>query len=601
MKVSLKADKKKQRAKGDGVFLVLWGGICDYVSKSWSVLALILAAFLFSAALAFVKVSTAATVSSFDVNRWEVGQVSDVTIVSPKAFPPDYENPISIAAGEKIIRKGFPITQDALDKLKKMATSPIYVDYRAFANSTIYFALIAALFFFLFSKIYFRDKKIEFKELATECCLYALVLVAVVFGMKSSRFATPYAICALIPSALCVFLTAILFGQLNALFFSIIISLAVLNVFSYETVPFIFTLTTSLAATRLVRKIDRRTDMVLVSGMQALLNMVFLMALKIIFNSPLKEDAWVFAAAALNGFFSGILCLGLLTPLELLLNTASLFRLVDLSDLNNPLMKKMLLTASGTYNHSLMVANLAEAACNEVGANSLLARVGAYYHDIGKIDNPEYFVENQTGENIHDEINPSLSVSIIRSHVKRGVEKARAMRLPQQIIDIISEHHGNQVIAYFYNEAKQANPDAKAEDYSYTGSPPRSKESAIVMLADTVEAACRSLEKPSVPRLEKFVTTLIRSKIDHNQLENCTLTFSDLSKIHGAFIQILAGYYHSRTKYPDQKDPDEDTKGGAAQDSQSTSDDKKTQKTDKASKGDTSDKTDKEQKVKKAT
>ena len=598
MKVSLKGDKKKGKQKEDGVLSELWGSICTYVEKSWSVLALVCAAFLFSAALAFVKVSTAATVSSFDVTRWEVGQISDVTIVSPKTFPPDYDDPVTIEAGEKIIRKGFPITQEALNKLNKMASSPIYIDYRAFANSTIYFALIAVLFFFLFNKIYFKDKKIEFKEIATECCLYALVLAAVVFGMKSSRFSTPYAICALIPSALCVFLTAILFGQLNALFFSLIISLAVLNIFSYETVPFIFTLATSLAATRLVRKIDRRTDMVLVSVLQALLNTVFLMALKIIFNSPLKEDVWVFAAAALNGFFSGILCLGLLTPLELLLNTASLFRLVDLSDLNNPLMKKMLLTASGTYNHSLMVANLAEAACNEVGANSLLARVGAYYHDIGKIDNPEYFVENQTGENIHNEINPSLSVSIIRSHVKRGVEKARAMRLPQQIIDIISEHHGNQVIAYFYNEAKQANPDVKAEDYSYTGSPPRTKESAIVMLADTVEAACRSLEKPSVPRLEKFVTTLIRSKIDHNQLENCTLTFSDLSKIHGAFIQILAGYYHSRTKYPDQKDPDEDAKGQKAQ---GTADDKKTQKTDKADKNDKSDKADKEQKTKKAT
>ena len=147
-------------------------------------------------------------------------------------------------------------------------------------------------------------------------------------------------------------------------------------------------------------------------------------------------------------------------------------------------------------------------------------------------------------------------MSIIRSHVKRGVEKARALRLPKQIIDIIIEHHGNQVIAYFYNEAKAIDPDANPEDYSYTGNPPTTRESAIVMLADTVEAACRSLEKPSVPRLEKFITTLIYGKIEHKQLENCNLTFSDLTKIHDAFVQILAGYYHSRTKYPDQKDPD---------------------------------------------
>ncbi len=217
----------------------------------------------------------------------------------------------------------------------------------------------------------------------------------------------------------------------------------------------------------------------------------------------------------------------------------------------------MLVTARGTYNHSLMVASLAEAACNEVGANPLLARVGAYYHDIGKMDNPEYFVENQGGgENIHKEINPSLSASVIRTHVKRGIEKAHSLRLPKPVIDIISEHHGNQVIAYFYNEALKINPDVSPEDYSYTGNPPSTKESAVVMLADTVEAACRSLDKPSVPRLEKFITTLITAKIDQKQLEDCNLTFNDITKIHDAFVQILAGYYHSRTKYPDQKDPD---------------------------------------------
>ncbi len=398
---------------------------------------------------------------------------------------------------------------------------------------------------------------IEFKELVTECCFYIIIFSSVIFGSKSVYFASPYAICAVIPSSVCVFLVAILFGQLNAVFFSLIISLSVLNASSYQIVPFLFVLSTSFASARLVRKINRRTDMVLVSVLQSLLNVVFLMIFKIIFSDSLYDGLGAIVGVALNGFFSGILCLGLLTPLELLLNTASLFRLMDLSDLNNPTMKKMLVTASGTYNHSLMVASLAEAACNEVGANPLLARVGAYYHDIGKLDNPEYFVENQTaGENIHTEINPSLSVSIIRSHVKRGVEKARALRLPKQIIDIISEHHGNQVIAYFYNEAKAIDPDANPEDYSYTGNPPTTRESAIVMLADTVEAACRSLEKPSVPRLEKFITTLIYGKIEHKQLENCNLTFRDLTKIHDAFVQILAGYYHSRTKYPDQKDPD---------------------------------------------
>lgn len=552
----MKRDENSKNAAST-VASVVWNSFADYMKKQYPVVILVFATFVFCVTLSFVKISTATTISSFNIDDYEIGQIADTTIVSSKFLPSDLMNPIEIDAGEKIIRKGFPITEEGYAKLKKMSESPVYVDYRSFANSVIFHILMCFLFFFFNSRIYFKSGRMEFRELVTECFFYVLVFGSVIFGSKSSAISTPFALCAVIPSSLCVFLVSILFGQLNAVFFSLMISLLVLNGANYQIVPFLFVLSTSLASTRLVRKIDRRTDMVLVSVLQALLDVVFLLVFKIIFNDSISSGIQFVFGVALNGFFSGILCLGLLTPLELLLNTSSVFRLMDLSDLNNPTMKKMLVTASGTYNHSLMVASLAEAACNEVGANPLLARVGAYYHDIGKMDNPDYFVENQSsGENIHNEINPSLSVSIIRSHVKRGMEKARALRLPKQIIDIIGEHHGNQVIAYFYNEAKKINPDANPEDYAYTGNPPVTRESAIVMLSDTVEAACRTLEKPSVPRLEKFISTLINGKIETKQLENCNLTFSDLTKIHDAFVQILAGYYHSRTKYPDQKDPD---------------------------------------------
>ncbi|WP_318712633.1 HDIG domain-containing metalloprotein [Treponema sp.] len=528
-----------------------------YLKNNYKVLILLFVTLAVTVSLCFVKISTTNTIASFNINDYEVGQIADVTIKAIKTLPADYDNPIPIEKGEKVIRKGFPITEEGYAKLKKMSESPVYIDYRAFANSIIYHILMVVLFFFFFSKIYFKTNMIEFNELVTECVFYMIVFASVIFGSKLTYLSSPFALCAIIPGPLFVFLIAILFGQLNAVFFSIMISLAVLNASSYQLVPFLFVLASSFASSRLVRKIDRRTDMVFVSVLQAVLNAVFIIIFKIIFNGSFANGLGSIVGVILNGFFSGILCLGLLTPLELLLNTASVFRLMDLSDLNNPVMKKMLVTASGTYNHSLMVASLAEAACNEVGANPLLARVGAYYHDIGKMDNPEYFVENQGGgENIHKEINPSLSASVIRTHVKRGIERAHALRLPKPVIDIISEHHGNQVIAYFYNEALKINPDVSPEDYSYSGNPPSTKESAVVMLADTVEAACRSLDKPSVPRLEKFITTLMTAKIDQKQLEDCNLTFNDITKIHDAFVQILAGYYHSRTKYPDQKDPD---------------------------------------------
>lgn len=535
---------------------VVKGSILKHLKSDYPRYILVFVTFLVAVALSFVKISTSNSLVSFNVADYEIGQVSDINVVASKSLPATYEYPVSVEKGEKVIKKGFPITEEAYTKLKKMSESNLYLDYRTFANSIVFNLLICCLFFYLCSRQFFGEKRIEFKELITECSAYLLIFAATVFGMKAADFSSPFAIAAVIPSSLCVFLVTILFGHLNALFFSLVISFAVFDITSYQIVPFLFVLSTSFAATRVVKKIDRRSDLVFASMLQAVLNVVFLVIFILIFRGSIRDNVYALFAVALNGFFSGILCLGLLTPLEILLNTASLFRLMDLSDLNSPLMKKMLVTASGTYNHSLMVANLAEAACNEVQANALLARVGAYYHDIGKLENPEYFVENQSGENVHDGINPSLSVSIIRSHVKRGVEKALSLRLPASVVNIISEHHGNQVIAYFYNEAKKIDPDASAADYSYAGNPPTTRESAIVMLADTVEAACRTLDKPSVPRLEKFIKTLIDSKIEHHQLENCNLTFRDIAKIQESFVQTLAGYYHSRTKYPDQKDPD---------------------------------------------
>jgi putative nucleotidyltransferase with HDIG domain len=375
---------------------------------------------------------------------------------------------------------------------------------------------------------------------------------------KFGSFSSPYSVCIVIPSALVIMLVTILYGNFSAELFSFILALGVLNASGWQIPTFIFTLFISLFSSVLVRKIERRLDLVFVSLILALLEMVLIVLIMVVFNENFTDLPKLLIGIAINGFLSGILTLGFLTPLEIILNTASVFRLMDLSDLNIPLMRKMLVSAGGTYNHSMMVAQLAENACRAIGANALIARVGAYYHDIGKIEQPEYFVENQKGQNKHDSISPTLSASVLKSHVKKGVEKARQMHLPQVIIDIIGEHHGNSVIAYFYNEAKEKDPSLSPEDFSYPGPAPTTKESAVVMLADTVEAACHTLESPSVPRLEKFITQLVNGKVEHKQLDNCGLTFRDVSKIKEAFVQVLAGYYHTRIEYPDQKDPSED-------------------------------------------
>lgn len=223
---------------------------------------------------------------------------------------------------------------------------------------------------------------------------------------------------------------------------------------------------------------------------------------------------------------------------------------MELSDLNAPILKRLLTVAPGTYSHSVTVAHLAESACREIGADPLLARVGAYYHDIGKIEQPEYFVENQTGYNKHDDINPRLSVTVIRSHVKLGVEKARSLGLPEAIVAMIGEHHGNSRIHYFYSQALKDDPEAKAEDFSYPGQTPGSREAAVVMLADTVEAATRTLKRPTLGRLEEFIKELVMEKVRQGQLDRCELTFHDLEVIQDSFARILAGHFHSRIEYP---------------------------------------------------
>jgi cyclic-di-AMP phosphodiesterase PgpH len=528
----------------------------SYIRQNWRILVLFAAAFVAASFVVYFDASTTDTVASYALEDYEVGQIADRTIYARKSLSADEANPVAIEDGEKIIRKGFPITEQDYSKLKKMAESPAYVDYRVFSDNVLFLMLIAALWGVLFSPLLI-GRKVLFRESVLEVIFFLLVYSLVAFGTKMTFFQSVYALPAIIPSAFCVLLIAILFGQLSAVFFSVLLSVGVLCASGYQVIPALFTLASSLAAARIVRRIDRRIDMVFAALLLSVLNLVFMVMLKVIFNDTFADAVFVLPSIAFNGFISGILVLGFLTPLESMLNTASVFRLMDLSDLNTPLMRRMLLTASGTYNHSMLVASLAENACKEIGANALVARVGAYYHDIGKMDQPEYFVENQRcGENKHDEINPSLSVSVIRSHVKRGIEKAHQLRLPQPIVDIIAEHHGNSVIAYFYNAAKSVDPGVNPEDFSYNGTPPTTRESAVVMLADTVEAACRTLDKPSVSRLDKFIQQLFTTKIENHQLDNCGLTFCDVATVRNSFVQVLAGYYHSRIEYPNQKDPD---------------------------------------------
>lgn len=561
----------------------LFKSIGKFIVRNWSVIALAFITFFASSAIVYFDANTTETIASFAVDEYEIGQIADKTIYATKSLPADDSYPIEVEKGEKVIRKGFPITEEEFYKLKKIAQSPVYVDYRAFCNSVLFLLLVCAFWFILFNPVLLR-RKVEFKELVLECVLFVLAFFVAAFGQKSVLFQTPFALSALIPASFSAFLVAILFGQTSSLFFSGLMALGVLCAGNFQLVPAVFTLASAVSASRIVLKIERRIDMVFASIMQAVLNVVFIIVLKVVFNGNFSDSIFVVPAAAFNGFLSGILVLGFLTPLETAMNTASVFRLMDLSDQNTPVLRKLLLTASGTYQHSMMVAQLAENACKAIGANALLARVGAYYHDIGKMEHPEYFTENNIDTaNKHTDLNPSLSVSIIKSHIKIGLEKARQLHLPKPILDIIAEHHGNSLIAYFYNKAKEKDPSVSPEDYSYPGNPPTTKESGVVMLADVCEAACKSLDKPTPQRLEKFIGELINGKIESNQLDNSALTFGELTKIKDTFVQILAAYYHGRIKYQNQKESDNDA--ALSEKNESGSESEKADPSEKTKKG----------------
>ena len=553
----------KNETKKGNIFKGVFDSIFHYAKRNAYLLLVFSFIFVITGFIAFFVTASSDTVYSFSLTEFEIGQIADRTIIADKDLPSEVEGDVSVSAGEKVIKKGFPITDKAMLKLQRMAETPAYIDYRGFANKILYLMLLAVLAFLLYNPV-IAVKPVSAKECVLLGVFFVCVYAIAGFCSKVAFFSSPYSLPIAIPGAFFVLLIAVMFGQVHGVIFSFILSLGVLNADVNNLIPALFVLASGLATTRVVRNIEQRMDMVYVSLLLALLHVVFLVTLKIIFNDSFTGFFIQVMMITLNGFLSGILALGFLTPLENLLNTASVFRLKELSDLNSPIMKKMLVIAPGTYAHSGMVATLAEKACLDINANPILARVGAYFHDLGKMDKPEYFVENQTEDNKHDDINPSLSVTIIKSHVKKGVEKAHELRLPPEVIDIISEHHGNSLISYSYNEAKKEDDTITIEKYSYPGNPPSSKESAVVMLADSVEAACRTLTNPSVPRLEKFIHELIMKKFDSRQLDNSELSFRDLAKIEKSFVQTLASHYHSRIKYPNQKDPDElDTEDSA--------------------------------------
>lgn len=458
-----------------------------------------------------------------------------------------------IAKGDKVIRKGFIVTAEDIERLAALRGSgsrldPLFVIAGVMLLCTLGLGAAAVLgrvntgvnldgpgFWFVIL-------------LASGYFLIASALAAFLPASLDGHYE------AFLPTALASMLVAILIGERFALMFTVIIASSLVLVTGFDAFVPAQALISGFAGIVLVRRAEKRIDLVRAGGQLAVARFFAGFALAALsdrgFAGALGSGFW----SSINGFLCGVLALSFLPLLEHALNAPTVFRLQELSDLNAPALKRLLSVAPGTYSHSVTVAHLAESACREIGADALLARVGAYYHDIGKIEKPEYFIENQSGYNKHDEINPRLSATVLRGHVKFGLERAEALRLPDSVRAIIAEHHGTSLISYFFAQAQKESVETSSDEYRYPGPLPASREAAVVMLADCVEAASRTLKRPTIGRLEQFVKEMVMGRYENGQLAMSNLTFKDLELIKNSFVRVLSGHFHSRIEYPKTKE-----------------------------------------------
>lgn len=364
-------------------------------------------------------------------------------------------------------------------------------------------------------------------------------------------------------------LIAILMDKELAIVASVVLGVLV-TVVSENTIPFtVVILFGSIVAVQSTTKILHQWEFIKAGCLIGMAHMVAILMMNLLKLYPHESfSVKVFLYQELGGFASGLVCamvVSIILPvLERSFRITTNIQLLELSDLNHPLLKMLVTKAPGTYHHSMVVSNMADDAASAIGANSLLAKVAGFFHDIGKVAKPEYYAENAwfEEESKHEKLLPTMSNIVITAHVKEGIQLAKRYKLPKAITDIIKEHHGTSLVYYFYKQAEQAgNIEGKRveeADFRYPGPKPQTKESGIILLGDAVEAASKALVKPTPAKIESLVKGIVEQKIMDGQLDECGLTLKDISIIKVRFSHILTGILHKRVEYPENKKKDED-------------------------------------------
>jgi putative nucleotidyltransferase with HDIG domain len=468
-----------------------------------------------------------------------------------------------VKQGEMLLREGEKVTENDMLKLRALESE---TRREQLFTSAVGFILLSMMFFVISFDVNLKVYGVPTVNNRDLLFLCLILIILFFLGEVSASLATniagsiPYSIEAsslfyAIPVATGPMVVCLFMGLRIGLPFSLAMAFVVAFLFENRFDMFLFFLLSSIVGTYWVRTCKERGTLIKAGLKVGLVNMLVVTALHMFKGSTLDAKlAWDWTFGFAGGVSAGILATGFAPAVEMMFGYTTDIKLLELANLDRPILRKLMLEAPGTYHHSVVVGSLVEAAAAAVGANPLLAKASGYYHDIGKIKKPLYFIENQIGgENRHDKLAPSMSSLILIAHVKDGAEIARSHKLGRAIIDIIQQHHGTSLITYFYEKAKQQKGEdaVNAEHFRHPGPKPQTKEAGLVLLADAVEAASRTLENPTPARIQGLLQKIINKLFLDGQLDECELTLRDLHEIAKSFNKILTGIHHHRIEYPD--------------------------------------------------
>lgn len=480
---------------------------------------------------------------------------------------------VLIRKNQKIVDEGEIITQEIYDKLvalRLVSETGLEGSLRPMLGSLVITGMLfAALYlFFRWGKGNILLKPNEIRMLFT---IYMMMVLLI-------RILANLTIFTIVPVGLFAMLVSLLVGRRMALWLNALFCIIGCFIFNGDVQFLMYALISGTFAALIIQKTDKRSHLIPAALGMAAVDFVTTISLGFFFGEGYSAELLMQSGiGAVTGLLSMIVAVGSLPFWENMFEANTPLRLMELTNPNNELLRKLMIEAPGTYHHSLIVANLAETAVYDIGGNTALARAGAYYHDVGKLRYPQFFAENQSGHNPHDELPPEKSAKIITGHTKGGLELAERYKLPPVVRDMIVEHHGNSLVKFFYFKALKlyGAENVNEADYRYQGRIPSSRESAVVMLADTVEAAVRSMlgHGKTMEEAEAAVKNLMKDKLDDGQLNNSGLTLNELETIRLAFLKVFHGMYHERVSYPEQKEIQEAAKKKADTEQEETNSD----------------------------